>query len=110
MMVTDFDFFEVQINRYKESLGTSLMDKRADQDADTSNKEEVICEIYYDVSQLETDFKKTLEIAGVALKHSRDFLEKNSDLTTAFDALKVEVQDLRDESNTREVAMKQAEE
>ena len=110
MMVTDFDFFEVQIARYKESLQQSLMDKRADQDADTPNKEELVCEIYYDVSQLETDFKKALEITNVMVKHSRDLFDRNNDLTTAFDALKVEVQDLRDERNSRETAMKQAEE
>ena len=46
---------------------------------------------------MEADFKKSLEITGVMMKHSRELFNKNSDLTTAFDALKVEVQDLRDE-------------
>ena len=97
MMVTDFDFFEVTMNRYQEQLKQSLMDKRADQDSEQPNKEELICEIYYDVSQMEQDFKKTLEITSQMMKVSRDLFDKNADLSQAFDELNSEVQQLRDE-------------
>ena len=110
-MATDFDFFEVELARYRNNLNESLMQKRADQDAEHGgNKDELIAEIYFDVQQIETDFKKSLGIVQHVMDHSRDLFVKNAELTNAYDELKRDAEELRerDEANANVIA--QAEE
>jgi hypothetical protein len=50
MEATDLEFFESTVGSYKEGLKVPLITKRADTDATATNKDELIGDLYYDVS------------------------------------------------------------
>ena len=86
--MTDFDFFEEELNRYEESLAESLMEKRCGMM--NGDPMEELSEVYSEVSNMESDFKKALGIFNHLLGRSRGLFHQNREISTEMDKIRHE--------------------
>lgn len=59
---SDFFYFDSMIQKYQEDLSLSLMEKR--QDCLNSDPLEELKEVYEEVKDMESNFKKMLDVCG----------------------------------------------
>jgi uncharacterized protein (DUF3084 family) len=109
-MLTDLDFFEQEIEKYKEALEVPMVEKRMQEERMRENPMEELQEVYIDVQTLETDFKKTIDIIEHLIKHYRDLFLHNKDLVEEYDRLQIDNQSLANQRGIQERMVKQTEE
>ena len=85
LLMTDFDFFEEELNRYQESLTESLMERRCGMM--NGDPMEELSEVYSEVAIMESDFKKALGIFNHLLGHSRGLFHKNREMNVELDKI-----------------------
>ena len=96
LLMTDFDFFEEELNRYQESLTESLMERRCGMM--NGDPMEELSEVYSEVAIMESDFKKALGIFNHLLGHSRGLFHKNREMNVELDKIHHENQMMQQSS------------
>lgn len=71
-MLTDLDFFEQEIQKFRENISESLANKRIQSEKMKANPMDELQEVYIEVQNIETDFRKTIDITDHLMKHYRD--------------------------------------
>lgn len=87
-----------------------MIEKRMQEERMRENPMEELQEVYIDVTSLENDFKKTIDILDHLIKHYRELFLHNKDLVEEYDRLLIDNQTLTDQRGLNERMLKQTEE